>query len=291
MTYTETFQLQAPPPFNFDLCAQIFGSGDSEIRSYQNGEFHQVFRLNGKLVLIKVCSVGTIEKPKLSITLKSNNGLVAQDKKAAEKMVAFVFNLDFDLNSFYQDIKNEKVMHQIAKQLFGLKNPTTPTVFESLVDSIVEQQISIKVAHTIEQRLIKKFGEKVTIDEVTYFLYPTPQNIAAVSVSEIQQVGLSQRKADYIHGAAQLIDEGKLDLEGMKNEKDPDRIVKELDEIRGIGVWTAELTMLRGMQKLDAFPADDFGIIRVISRYSSAANQSKLKRHAKSRRHGEPGKV
>ena len=53
----------------------------------------------------------------------------------------------------------------------------------------------------------------------------------------------------------------------MKNEKNPDRIISELDEIRGIGVWTAELTMLRGMQKLDALPADDLGIRRVISRY------------------------
>ena len=131
----------------------------------------------------------------------------------------------------------------------------------------MEQQISIKVAHTIEQRLAKKFGETLTIDGATYFLYPTPQNIAAASISEIQQVGLSQRKAEYIHGAAQLIADGKLDLEQMKNEKDPERIIAELDEIRGIGVWTAELTMLRGMQKLDALPADDFGIRRVISRY------------------------
>jgi DNA-3-methyladenine glycosylase II len=140
-------------------------------------------------------------------------------------------------------------------------------VFESLVDSIVEQQISIKVAHTIEQRLAKKLGDILTIEGDTYFAYPTPQNIAAVNINEVQQVGLSQRKAEYIHGAAKLIADRKLDLEKMKSEKDPEQIIAELDEIRGIGVWTAELTMLRGMQRLDALPADDFGIRRVISRY------------------------
>ena len=71
-------------------------------------------------------------------------------------MVEFVFNLNFDLNSFYQEVKNDPAMHQITQQLYGLKNPTTPTVFESLVDSIVEQQIRIKVAHTIEQQIDKK---------------------------------------------------------------------------------------------------------------------------------------
>ena len=51
-------------------------------------------------------------------------------------------------------------------------------MFEALVDSIVEQQISIKVAHTLEERMIKKFGEALTLDGETYYAYPTPQNIA-----------------------------------------------------------------------------------------------------------------
>lgn len=267
MTFTETFQLQALAPFNFDLCAQIFSSGDPEIRSYANGEFHQVLEINGNLVLVKLTSHGTIEQPKIAVELKSNNPLTPQDKKNAEKAIRFIFNLGFDLCSFYKDAENDHAMHLITQQLYGLKNPTTPTVFESLVDSIVEQQISIKVAHTIEQRLAKKFGETLSVESNIYFAYPTPQNIAAASINEIQQVGLSMRKAEYIQNAAKLIADGKLDLEQMKTEKDPDRIIAELDEIRGIGVWTAELTMLRGMQKLDALPADDFGIRRVISRY------------------------
>jgi DNA-3-methyladenine glycosylase II len=199
--------------------------------------------------------------------LKSNNPLALHDKPKAEEAVKFIFNLDFDLCSFYQDVKNNSIMQQIAQQLYGLKNSTTPTVFEALVDSIVEQQISIKVAHTIEERLVKKFGETLTLDGETYYAYPLPQNIAAVSISEVQSCGLSQRKAQYIQGAAQLIVDSKLDLEHLKNQEDPEEIISELDEVRGIGIWTAELTMLRGMQKLDALPADDFGIRRVISRY------------------------
>ena len=76
------------------------------------------------------------------------------------------------------NLKTMPRMTQIAQQLYGLKNPTTPTVFEALVDSIVEQQISIKVAHALEERIIKKFGEALTLDGETYYAYPTPQNIA-----------------------------------------------------------------------------------------------------------------
>jgi DNA-3-methyladenine glycosylase II len=267
MTFTETFTIQVLAPFNFDLTAQIFAHGDKQIRSYANGQFSQVLRVNGKLFLIRLASAGTVEQPKINVELKSNIPITLQDKREADEAVKFIFNLDFDLQSFYEDVKNDQTMQQITMQLYGLKNPTTPTVFEALADSIVEQQISIKVAQIIEVKLAKKFGETLTLNGDSYYAYPTPQSMACASIEEIRNCGLSQRKAEYIREAAKLIAEGKLDLEHLKNNKTPEQIIAELDEIRGIGVWTAELTMLRGMQKLDALPADDFGIRRVISRY------------------------
>ena len=267
MTFKETLTVEAVAPFNFDLTAQIFHSGDKQIRSYRDGVFSQILKLNDQLVLVKVTSAGTIEQPKLTVELKANKPITAEDKQRAQETVKFIFNLGFDLGAFYQEIKDDRTMQDITRQLYGLKNPTTPTVFEALVDSIVEQQISIKVAIAIEEKLTKKLGDRLDIDGDTYFAFPTPQTLACASVDEIQQVGLSQRKAEYIQQTAKLIMNGKLDLEHLKTRQNPEEIISELDEVRGVGVWTAELTMLRGMQKLDALPADDFGIRRVISRY------------------------
>ncbi len=267
MAFIETFAIEAAAPFDFDLTAQIFRNGDKQSRTYQEGVFTLVLKLSNQLVLVKVASAGTVEKPVISVDLAANNPITAQDKKTAIEKIKFFFNLDFELNAFYREIKDDPVISQIARQLYGLKNPTTPTVFESLVDSIVEQQISIKVAIALEEKLVKKFGDRLKIENGDYFAFPMPQNIAGATVDEIQQVGLSRRKAEYIHGAAQLVVDGKLDLENMKSNPDSEKIISELDEIRGIGVWTAELTMLRGMQKLAALPADDLGIQRVISRY------------------------
>jgi len=267
MAFTETFKIDALAPFNFDLTAQIFQSGDKQIRTYSNGQFTQVLKLNGKLTMVKLASTGTIVQPKITVELKSNSPITLQDKEKAKEAVKFIFNLDFDLSSFYNDVKGDQTMYHITRQLYGLKNPTTPTVYEALVDSIVEQQISIKVAHTVEERLVKKFGETLTVGGESFYAYPTPQNIVCASLEEIRNCRLSQRKAEYIQEAAKLIVNGKLDLEHLKTHQNPEEIIAELDEIRGIGVWTAELTMLRGMQKLDALPADDFGIRRVISRY------------------------
>jgi DNA-3-methyladenine glycosylase II len=140
-------------------------------------------------------------------------------------------------------------------------------VFEGLVDAIVEQQISIKVARSIEDKIAKKLGGRLEVNGETYHAFPTPRNLKNAFISDLRECGLSQRKAEYIYGAAELSVNGKLDLEKMKNNPNPEQVIAELDEVKGIGVWTAELTLLRGIRRLDVLPADDFGIRRVISTY------------------------
>ncbi|MCL5877589.1 MAG: DNA-3-methyladenine glycosylase [Candidatus Bathyarchaeota archaeon] len=267
MVSTETFTLAPTRPLDFDLTCQIFSSGDAHVRAYVNGEFNQVLRLEGGLVLAQVVSKGTVEHPKLKITLKSNKPITSKTKQGAQEALTHIFNLSFDLEAFYKEAENDIAMHRIVQQLRGFKFPTTQTAFEGLVDAIVEQQISIKVARTLEERLALKFGDKLELEAETYHAFPTAKNIYDASISDIRGCGLSERKAEYIYNTARLIVEGKLDLEGMKNNPDADSVIAELDELKGIGVWTAELTLLRGMQRWDVLPADDFGIRRVISTY------------------------
>ncbi len=267
MTCTETFAINVVAPFSLDLSAQIFREGDRKVRRYRDGCFTQVINVEGKLVLAMLNAKGTAYKPELTLELHANDKLSTNETKKVEQAISYIFSLNLPLYAFYEQVKADQTMSQIIQKLYGFKFPTTPTVFEALVDAIVEQQISIKVARNIEDRLAMKFGESLTVNGGTFFAFPTPDLLAKAGADEIRQVGLSQRKADYIYGAAQLIVDGKLNLEHLKSHKSPEQIIAELDEIRGIGVWTAELTMLRGMQRLDALPADDFGIRRVISRY------------------------
>jgi DNA-3-methyladenine glycosylase II len=211
--------------------------------------------------------VGTVNNPKLSAELKSDRELTLQDMEKAEEAISVLFNLNFDLAPFYEQVRDDKIMACITQKLRGLKSPTTPTVFEALIDSIVEQQISLKVANSMEKKVIKKFGDALDVDSEVYYAYPTPQKLASVGIEELRQCGLSFRKADYIKGISKLVADGELDLEKLKNYDSADEIIRELDKVRGVGVWTAELTMLRGMQRLEALPADDLGLRRTISHY------------------------
>jgi DNA-3-methyladenine glycosylase II len=158
-------------------------------------------------------------------------------------------------------------MARLTRKLYGLKSPTTQFAFEALVDSIIEQQISLKVANTFERRIIKKWGDALNLGDEVFYAYPTPKSLASATQQELRTVGLSERKAEYIRNVASMIAEEKLNLETLKTSKSANDIIEELDRIKGVGVWTAELTMLRGMRRLEALPADDLGLRRTISHY------------------------
>jgi DNA-3-methyladenine glycosylase II len=258
--------LKAVPPFDFDLSAQIFSNGDKRIRSYEDGKFWQVIKTDGKLILIVVKSLGSVDDPKLSVTLRSNEEVSGREKARVKEIIFWLLDLNYDLKPFYGYAINDRVMARLTQELRGLKSPATVTVFEALFDSIVEQQISLHVAHGLETNVIKSFGNKLKLGNEVYYTYPTPQNLASATVAELRKCGLSQRKAEYIQNVSRLIVEGGLDLERLKDCKDTDAIVNTLDRIRGVGIWTTELTMVRGMRK-NALPADDLGLRRVISHY------------------------
>jgi DNA-3-methyladenine glycosylase II len=166
-------------------------------------------------------------------------------------------------------VKNDRILAAITAKLRGLKSPTTPTVFESLVSSIIEQQISLIVAHSMERKVVKAFGDALRIDDGDYYIFPTPQRLASATIEELRQCGLSAKKAEYIRDVSKSIVEGKLDLEGLKELEDTSAVIDRLLEVRGIGLWTAEMTVLRGMRRLEEMPADDIGLRKCIAHFYS----------------------
>ena len=259
--------LKPIPPYDLDLSAKIFAEGgDEHIRTFRDGIFWQVLKVDDQLVLAKAKSTGTVEQPRLCLDLESD-GEVSEDlERKARCLLSSILHLNLDLESFYKAVDSDRIMRELARLLRGLKSPSTPTVFEALVDSILEQQVSIKVAWVLENRLIKAFGDSLKVDGQTYYAFPEPAKLASLTVEDLRPLGLSARKAEYILGSSKLASNG-LDLEKFKNYTDPDKVIEELCRIRGIGVWTAELTMVRGMGMIDAIPADDLGLKRCISHY------------------------
>jgi len=261
------FSLSALPPYDFTLSTAIFSAGDKQIRKFQDGIFWQVIRLPQKLVLIQVTSSGSVERPQLKVELISDRQISLDDKRTAQRIVSSMLNLNLDLRSFYRIASGDTVMAEIVQRLRGLKSPLTPTPFEALIESIIEQQISLIVAHSLQIKVVKSFGDSLNVRGRTYYAFPTPLALGSASTEQLRQCGLSLKKAEYVRDISSLISQGKLDLANYESYDDARAVIQELDKLRGIGVWTAEMTLIRGMGRLDTFPADDVGVRRVISHY------------------------
>ena len=260
-------RLYPKPPYNFHLSAMIFSGGDPQIRTYSQGIFRQVLDIQGTAVLVKVFSKGTPDAPELYFNLQPENALSGSGKTEVSNLISSMFNINEDLAPFYQAMENDSVMASLISQLHGVKSPTTPTVFEALVDSVIEQQISLKAARSIEKRLIRAVGSRLTLEDMVYYGYPTSHSLAETTDPIFRSCGLTRRKGEYVRDISRRILSGAFDPESLRKYTDTETIISELMKIRGIGRWTAELTILRGLHRQDAFPADDIGVRRFIAQF------------------------
>lgn len=131
-------------------------------------------------------------------------------------------------------------------------------LFATLIKSIVGQQISVIAASAIWSRLFDLVGEV------------NPESILAKTHEELKQVGLSNRKVEYIVGIAEAWTEGlsEIDWEQMSDEE----VVQELVKLRGVGHWTVQMLLIFALLRQDVFPIDDIGLIRGMEKLYNSGN-------------------
>jgi DNA-3-methyladenine glycosylase II len=143
----------------------------------------------------------------------------------------------------------DSVLGSAIDEIGHISRPVMPDLFEALANSIVAQQISTKALSTIWERI------RGLIDPFT------PDKVAAIPIEELQQCGISMRKAGYIKESAHAVASGELDLDALYKLPD-EEVCARLKQIKGIGVWTAEMLMTFSMQRPDILSWDDLAIHR-----------------------------
>jgi len=249
-------KLETVPPYNFRLSAGI-------MREFDGERLYLPLRFEDRVSLVVVWDEGSVDSPEVNAVIGTGSILSDSAEKRACMTVPRMLNLETDLKDFYGTVEDE-VLLRLTSSLRGLKVVHTQTVFEALVYAITEQQISLNVAMRIEQRIKERFGAYVDYRGKRYYAFPKPEDLC--SPEKLRSCGLSTRKAEYIRDIATAVCE-KIDLERFKRYESTEEIIEELCEFRGVGRWTAEMTIMRSMPRYEVFPADDVGIRRCISAY------------------------
>jgi len=129
-------------------------------------------------------------------------------------------------------------------------------LFEALMNGIACQQLSLHVGLILLNRLASHCGLK--IPDMRIYSFPTANRLVKIPVNEFREIGFSESKALAIRNLASALLRGSLD-EDFLTELEDDQIVTQLEQLKGIGRWTAEYALLRGLGRIHVFPGDDVG--------------------------------
>ena len=254
------------PPFDLRLTAghRTYHEEKFSAEAYLDGKYLRVFDGAGTPLLTEVSSTGTTSAPELSISLPdAPNGV---DGAAVADEIAFALNTDFDLSHFYRIAKDDHVLSQATRTFCGLHPPRNSSLFQTLLLSIVSQQISGAAARAIRGRIIEALGTPLSFNGRTFHLFPRAESFLESGQEALRSLGLSNRKAEYVLEIASKEVEGFLDIRRLER-LDNQEVLRELVQLRGIGHWTVQWALINSLGRMDAFPAGDLALQRAISEH------------------------
>ena len=159
----------------------------------------------------------------------------------------------------------DKVLSTLTTRFQGLAMGSRGDAFATLARAIVGQQISVKAAQSVWDRL------------VTEMKAVTPANLSKAKIVRLRSCGLSGQKSAYLLDLAQRFHSGALEP-ARWTDLDDEALIVELTQVKGIGRWTAEMFLIFYMARPDVLPVDDIGLQRAMSvHYNAGRPVSKLK--------------
>lgn len=135
--------------------------------------------------------------------------------------------------------------------------------FETLTKAVIGQQISVKAATAIYDRLSTQLASI------------SPDNLLKLSESQLRECGLSRQKINYLQNIASAFMDGFLKSEQWHKMND-EQVIKQLTQIKGIGQWTAQMFLIFYLQRPDVLPLKDIGLVNIIKQHYGNLSTSEI---------------
>ena len=246
--------VQPVPPFRLDLTVwTLRRRPDNLFDRWDGTTYRRVLIADDKPFEIAVTQPG--ENLRVAVTgARLTSSLKNQVTAALERLLG----IRIDLRKFYRLSKKDSWLKPLANQFQGMKPPRLLTPFEALVNAIACQQLTLTMGIRLLNRLTEAYGLALKTEDGTVRAFPRPQDLARADLEDLRQMSFSYQKARYITSISRLIVGGELDLDEIATLDDEEAVAR-LCELKGVGRWTAEYVLLRGLGRTHIFPADDVG--------------------------------
>lgn len=250
-------RIECPKIFDYEKCLDYLKRDENEVLfEVEDHKIYRAINLDGERLLICIY----YHSHYLIVEVLND---VSVNPALTEKIIAYIeewFDFSADLSSFYQYGRKNEILKPLIRKLYGLRLIRLPNLFEAISWGIIGQQINLTFAYQLKKRLVQTYGEKITYNHKAYYIHPTVEVIANVSVQELMDLKFSRRKSEYLIDIAKRMHSQMLSKDMLMDIKDTNEIERSLIKIRGIGPWTAHYVMVRALGVQDAFPIGDVGL-------------------------------
>jgi DNA-3-methyladenine glycosylase II len=265
MTQT-TFELTPVPPFRLDLTVWALRRRAHNILDRWDGAtWRRVLSFPTGPVEVAVTQQAPSDAARLQVAI------VGQPMGAAVRTVVTselerLLGLSIDLTEFYRFAAHHRRLGPLAHRFCGMKPPRFATVFESAINAIACQQLTLTLGIHLLNRLTVAYGPALGEPDEAVYAFPRPMDLAGLLPRELREFGFSQQKGRAMIELAQSVAEGRLDLESFHTLPD-DEAVRRISALRGLGRWSAEYVLLRGLGRTHILPGDDVGARKNLQRW------------------------
>lgn len=226
------------------------------VERFVDGGYQRVHRTPQGWVEVRVDEHGAIDTPDLRLSFPSG----APPRRLHDEMIRKVrrtLGLDVEVSAFWEEAGQVPELSALAHRMRGMRPPRFSGLLEAILSTVPFQQMSLDSGMAVFLRLLKTLQP----DGGPASVFPEAGDLAREPEATFTGVGLSHAKARTLHEAAAAIASeaiSEADLDGLSTTEAAHR----LEQLWGIGPWSARLILLRGMGRLDAFPPKDAGVAR-----------------------------
>ena len=255
------FVVAPTPPFRLELTVwALRRRSRNAVDRWDGHVYRRVVVLGDTPVEIAVEQAGS----RLHVSATGAGRLPADARARVVSVLERTLGLRADLTSFYRFARHDSKLRPLVERFRGVKPPRFPTVFETLLNALACQPLSITVGLELLNRLARTYG--AAAPDGSAHAFPHPKALASSRIDSLRRLGFNRAKSRATIELARGVARGRLDLDSFAG-LDDDAAVQALGALRGVGRWTAEYVLLRGFGRLHIFPGDDVGAQNALRRW------------------------
>jgi DNA-3-methyladenine glycosylase II len=249
-------------PYSLAATAARFTRWPEVVDRFDGTTYHRLLPVGRRGVLLEARQAG--RRARLEITLRGEEAGSQAAREAALRVVERGLGAALDVRPFYRAFRGDPLLAEALRHSRGLRIAGAPSLWEALVTAVLSQQVNLRFAYDIRRELALAFGRRARLDGTTYLAFPPPARLAREPERALRRFRLSGAKAGTLARLATAFESGEVSEERIASLPDEEAI-ERLTRIKGVGRWTAEIGLLRGLGRADVFPGADLGVVKYVA--------------------------